>query len=317
MKQKIFIIFLLLFLQVINTFGLPTYNSTTRSKSMGNAFTSVSKDIEAIYYNPAGIGNVAGLEIFGGYTSLYPGVISSSILNTAISFPIWVIDDKTVISVVGLSFTGFYLKDLGEDEEMLGTITFNAGKLKFIRQFGFKDILLGIQFGIRSLQYKIDDYVINDIFENKKGKTIYPINAGLISDLIIPGLKIGFVVKNILMQDFTIISTSDKQLPYMSLGLSYNLNLKMINILTSIDGVYDNNKQYINSGIEFAFNKVIFLQSGVSFGLNKSFVYTFGTGIKLNINDYKFILETGGEIVPQLLDISGIQTYNISIKITL
>ena len=54
------------------TFELENGGSRARSVSLGGAFSTVADDVDALWYNPAGLSQISSMEAFTSYFYLYP-----------------------------------------------------------------------------------------------------------------------------------------------------------------------------------------------------------------------------------------------------
>jgi len=309
--KKIFLLFLVL---------LQTIIFSSNAKSMGNAFTGISGDISGINYNPASIGNIFGLSFLGEYRNVFPVLGSVTELNMAISHPLIIFDNRLVMSVVGLSYSGLSLKDMYEDETITGTVTYNFGQYRFVRKLGIQDFLFGMQFGIRSFQYIYNDLSVNPILENNNKKSVYILNAGMLLKGFLKGLQFGISGKNLLTPNLTLENIQDENSKSTyTIGVSYLLDvLKPISMLFDIDGGMKGDDWFLNSGIEIGLNDLIFIDIGNSITSTGSFNISSGIGYIIDRNNLNMRFNMGATFVPLLVDTgSSFQNISFSVKIFL
>lgn len=193
--KKLFIIITLLPTFLLSNFiGM---NSGARSLAMGNAYTALSDESIAIFYNPAGLARINQLNFKASRQNLF-GIsdLQSDMISIAVPTPIL----RTGLAIQKISLVDAYSEQI--------VYVSSAGIIKPNQ--------IPIRFGL-SLKYesaKVEGY---DGANNPKE---FDLDVGLIAD-INENLFFGYAAKNILEPEFKFISDGDKLNIKQSLGLCY------------------------------------------------------------------------------------------------
>ena len=193
--SKLFIIITLL-----STFLFPNFigmNNGSLSLAMGNAYTALSDESIAIFYNPAGLARINQLNFKASRQNLF-GIsdLQSDMISIAIPTPVL----RTGLAIQKISLVDAYSEQI--------IYVSSAGIVKLNQ--------IPIRFGL-SLKYesaKVEGY---DGVNNPKE---FDLDMGVIVDFN-ENLFFGYSIKNILEPKFKFISDEDKLNTQQSIGLCY------------------------------------------------------------------------------------------------
>ncbi|MDI6791477.1 MAG: PorV/PorQ family protein [bacterium] len=235
------------------------FDVAARAAGMGGAFAGVADDASALYYNPAGLGDLIDREALVSYVSLYselPDPVSLYYLSYVHPTP-WAsfggsltylgsgdipgYDDKG-IPIQGTTFT---IRDLA--------LSFGLGKRVW------EDLALGA--GLKIISSRIEDASSN---------IGIALDLGAIYEIPIPGLLLGAAIKN-LGTSLKYDDGKSNDLPLMlKTGLSYSIvKTKEQEFRAAIDGNIPKAKDgstYVSAGLEYWYQRAF----GVRIGYNGS-----------------------------------------------
>jgi long-subunit fatty acid transport protein len=112
-----------------------------RPSGMGEAFSAVADDVNAVYYNPAGLGALKNVQVSGSHTALYQGV---SYEYAALSVPLlsWTKDQRPKnaygtlgVSIYNLSVRGIERRGTTETDSPIET--FGASDFAYALSYGY------------------------------------------------------------------------------------------------------------------------------------------------------------------------------------
>lgn len=272
-------------------------NVGPRAIGMGGAFTAVADDITSVYWNPGGTANISSNEAYFNHTTLYADLnydfaaIASNIsgFGTVGAFvSVLSTDDMPVRTVeqpegtgeffsygaivVGLNYSRFLTENF--------SIGFNA---KYINESIWHMSATGFAVDIGTL-YKIP--VLNELRIaaniSNFGTKMQMAGRDATQNLTAGAGGGNFVNSNLEMDKF--------DLPLIfRFGISTDLIKDNISRLTmDIDAIHPNDHtEYINSGVEYAWNDLIFLRAGYNslFERDTEKGLTLGFGINYRIVD--------------------------------
>ncbi len=256
------------------------FSPGVRPAALGGAFTAISDDANAVFYNPAGLYRVEKNEFLASYGRLYFGLDDDSNIGTSL---ISYINPFGKYGTAGLGIYSLSLSDL-YSEKMLSF------------SYGFRVVpKLGVGLTMKSLSHKYgsDDYTENAIDDsgNSLGEAD-PVfkdatsKSKLSSDFGIfyrPDSKynLGFVMQNINSPDIGLNETDKVEKTYRT-GFAYTPKAANMSIeILSKSGDTD-----ITSGFEKYFSQKTFaLRGSLTFGSNDLRRLTLGLGI--NQKNYK------------------------------
>lgn len=274
----LFSIFYSLFSVVYGAFD--EFSPGVRPAALGGAFTAISDDANAVFYNPAGLYRVEKNEFLASYGRLYFGLDDdSNIANSVISYVNPLGKYGTAgLGIYSLSLSGLY------SEKM---ISFSYG-FRVVPKLGF-----GLTMKSLSHKYGSDEYTENAIDNSGSSlNTPDPVfsqgtsKSKLSSDFGIfyrPDSKynIGFSMQNVNSPDIGLEETDKVEKTYRT-GFAYTP--KAANM--SIEILSKSGDTNITSGFEKYFSEKTFaLRGSLTFGSRDLRRLTLGLG--LNQSNYK------------------------------
>jgi len=124
---------------------------SARPAGMGEAFAGVADDVDAVYYNPAGLADLKKVEVTGSHTSLFQDL---NYEYAAVSVPLlsWVKtqDAKNKYGVLGVSIYNLSVSNLerrGLTETDTPTDTFGSSDLAYALSYGYTLADTGLSLG--------------------------------------------------------------------------------------------------------------------------------------------------------------------------
>ncbi|MBI5574681.1 MAG: tetratricopeptide repeat protein [Elusimicrobia bacterium] len=256
------------------------FSPGVRPASLGGAFTAISDDANAVFYNPAGLYRVEKNEFLASYGRLYFGLDDDSNIGTSL---ISYINPFGKYGTAGLGIYSLSLSGLYSEK----MISFSYG-FRVVPKLGF-----GLTMKSLSHKYGSDEYTVNAI--NESGDPSFepdPVfkdatsKSKLSSDVGIfyrPDAKynLGFTMQNINSPDIGLKETDKVEKTYMT-GFAYTP--KTANM--SIEILSKSGDTNIISGFEKYFSQRVFaLRGSLTFGSSDLRRLTLGFGI--NQKNYK------------------------------
>jgi len=243
-----------------------------RSIGMGGAYTALSNDISAVYWNPAGLGLMRSTEASFNHVDWIADVKYD---NAAV---VIVIDG---VGSLGLSFTSM---NVGEMEVTTTNLPEGTGE-----RFSAGGTLMGISYSknltdIFSIGFNVK--YIREYVYNESAQTIALDFGTMYVAPVLNGLRLGASVSNFGSKMrlegrdiLTLIKTGagdqnlinaqyelgSYELPLMfRVGIATDVLQETNNRFTiAIDAVHPNdNTEYINSGVEYSWADIVFLRGG-------------------------------------------------------
>ena len=273
------------------------FNVGPRAIGMGGAFTAVSDDISALYWNPGGTANIVSSEAFFNHTALY-----ADIRHDFAAF---------ATNLSGLGTVGVFASVLSMDEMAVRTIENPEGTGEF---FDYNTLILGINFS----RFLTENFAIG--FNAKYiSENLWHMNAtGLAVDIgtlykipVLNELRIAASISNfgtkmqLSGRDVTGIFPSgsggsnfinsnielDKfDLPLLfRFGISTDVVKDTESRLTiAVDAIHPNDHtEYLNTGLEYAWNEIVHLRAGYNslFEKDSEKGLTLGFGLYYRVID--------------------------------
>ena len=246
-----------------------------RIPGLGNAGTSIAGMAESLFYNPAGLVYLENIEINGNYSKWFEKMNYSS---AAVGVPV------KNIGTFGAGFIGLFYGDIPIVVQDSGGDLSNTGD-----NTSANDIAVYLSYGKKinnSLSAGVNMKLINQTLEEETATTI-SFDIGGMKKLLEEKLCIGLVIQNIGTKAKFMEKAYNLPLIIKS-GVSYEIfELKKYEGLIAIDilkPMDDNFK--INIGIEYAFNKMVYIRGGYQIGNDLSNL-TIGGGLNMPIrNNY-------------------------------
>ena len=251
-----------------------------RPIAMGNAFTAIADDVDAVYYNPAGLSRLGQMQLLSGYGRLYWGLTDGSDLgNGLIAYgqPLGKFG-SIAVSYLNSSLPDYYAEN---------TFTFGWGA-----HFGpllKMPLSLGLSAKLLNKMYTANDYTENgvletgfltgqkdQVFKDGYGKTAFGIDFGLLYD-IGDEWSIGLALLNI-NQPHTDLQDTDTRLASLTrMGFSWHkpevaltgdLQMKAQDIALSFGGErwFFRQALGVRGGLCFGSRELANLAVGASYG---------------------------------------------------
>jgi hypothetical protein len=273
------------------------FNVGPRAIGMGGAFTAVSDDITALYWNPAGTANIVSNEAFFNHTALYADIRQDFAAYAT--------------NLSGVGTVGAFVSVLSMDEMAVRTIENPEGTGEF---FDYNTLVLGLNYSRFLTENFSIGFNVKYISEN-----LWHMNAtGLAIDIgtlykipVINELRIAASISNfgtkmqLSGRDATVIFPSgsggsnlinsnielDKfDLPLLfRFGLSADVIKEETSRLTAaVDAIHPNDHtEYLNTGLEYAWNEIIHIRAGYNsmFEKDSEKGLTLGFGLYYRIVD--------------------------------
>jgi len=255
---------------------------SARATAMGSAFTAVADDASSAYWNPAGLVSVDGTVVMLNHTE-WPADINLEYANY--TFSPGIVEGKMSLHARGLTM----------DPQVVRTIYRQQGTGE---QFDAGDM----SFGVSYARYFTDKFssgaTVSWMHMGLADKSVNSlvIDFGLLYRIGIRGMKLGMAVQNIGSEvDF---DERPSKLPTVfKVGLSVDTYRNGPHSLITV-GEFSHpsdNKEHQNVGVEYSYNKFVFLRSGYNLNYDSE-TFAAGAGVLLqtsqstSINaDYSFV----------------------------
>jgi len=247
-----------------------------RASGMGEAFTAVADDATSLYWNPAGLASVEGVEL---------NVTHSEWLMD-IRFEQVSVVNEMFGGAAGVSFTGVYYGSMdryGDYPSLVSDGTFAPYDLSVSAGYG-RDVLPNLAAGVSAkfIYEKID-------FESASG---WAVDAGLIHRSMIKGLTLAASMLNLGPQASFV---SEKFYPPFQLrgGAAYRYASEWLHggIILAADAVFPNDGDAkLHGGLEYRYRELVSVRGGYKTGY-----YTQGPTLGLGVTygslrfDYAFM----------------------------
>ncbi len=231
-----------------------------RAVALGNAYVAVADEANAIYWNPAGLGQLKSKEFTASYLS-YLESINYGFLG-------FVYPRKSGACAIGINYLNTSIERVRELDASLGQAvyqedgTYTAGALTLILSYGreiFSNLSLGLS--LKVINEKLDDSAAN----------AYALDLGGLWKL--SRMKIGFAVQNIGTK------LKDDPLP-INFRLGGTYSLLQDKLLTALALNYSLDKDFrAGIGLEYLLKQSFPLRLGYEYG-NDLAGLTCGLGFK-------------------------------------
>lgn len=249
---------------------------SARAVGMGEAFLAVSDDASAIYYNPAGLVQLSGLEVMASHID-YPADINYEFLGVA--YPrfggVWGLGLYMLNS--GDMSLNDYFHPLDEDPYSSGQ-TFTAKEYAVALSYG---VSLTDRFSV-GLSFKF----IDELYDEERA-TGWAADVGTLYNTGFRGFKIAMAISNF-GPDMKFI----QQAYPLPMSFKFGGSLDVINrgshkATFALEGSHPNdNLEKFNGGVEYWYNNLLALRVGKRFA-NDTGGFCAGAGLKLNLSQLK------------------------------
>lgn len=274
-----------------------------RASAMGNSFAAVANDGSALFWNPAGIGNIKNNEFHLTHVDY--------LLDIAFDFA------GLVVPVGKTTHLGFSAAALTMDDETQTSEADPEGELGV--KWGASSFALGITY-TRTISDRfsvgITGKYIQENLVNSSAKTL-AIDIGSLYDIGLSGLKIGMSMSNfggklklggrdLTQKEVDAFPTvggnpgqsADLQVTSWSLPLNFRVgaSLELFRrqssfLLLAVDFNHPTDAdERLNFGAEYTLNRRLFLRGGYKFNYEEE-SFTAGGGIDLPITNYNLLLD--------------------------
>lgn len=272
-------------------------NVGPRAIAMGGAFTAIADDITSVYWNPSGTANIQSNEAYFNHSKLY--------LDISNDFA------AIATNVGGFGTIGAFVSVLSVDEMLVRTIENPEGTGEY---FDYGSIVVGLNYS-RSLTENFSigfnaKYISESIWN--MSATGFAIDVGTLYKVqVLNELRIAATVSNFGTKMQMAGRDATQTIPSGAGGGNFvNSNLEMdkfdlpllfrfglsadvikeesSRLTAAIDAVHPNdNTEYINAGLEYAWNEVIHLRIGYNslFEEDSEKGLTLGFGLYYRIVD--------------------------------
>ena len=272
-------------------------NVGPRAIGMGGAFTSIADDITSVYWNPSGTANIQSNEVYFNHSNLYMDISNDF---AAIS-----------TNVSGFGSIGAFVSVLSADEMLVRTVEQPEGTGEF---FDYGSIVVGLNYSrflTENFSIGFNAKYINESIWNMSA-TGFAIDVGTLYKIpVLNELRIAASVSNfgtkmqLAGRDVTEIVpagagggnfvNSNLELDKFDLPLLFRFGISAdvikegtSRLTAAVDAIHPNDHtEYINSGLEYAWNEIIFIRAGYNslFEKDSEKGLTFGFGLNYRIVD--------------------------------
>lgn len=293
--KKFFIMSLLIMLTMIlsaenenagtSGFTFLKVNYSARSAAMGNAYTGLSNDADAVFFNPAGLVQVRSPQASLTYMNYIDGV------NCGSAVYVLPYNEKT-------SF-GVFAKGLSATEER--TIANEMGQFEGIDgTFGMSDVVFGIsaaRYLLDMLDVGLNVKYIQESLDDKSASAI-AIDAGIIHQSTNENLKVGISFRNFGKQLSYYTDNEYEEIMPMTLTVGFNYHPKE-KLYATVD-VYKplDNDIFGRIGLEYKVHKLLDLRAGYktnasdwATGGDNDFLSGISAGAGFNLQQYNLLLD--------------------------
>jgi len=273
------------------------FNVGPRAIGMGGAFTAISDDITAMHWNPSGTANINSNEAFFNHTSLYADVRYDYAAFAS--------------NLQGVGTLGLFVSVLSMDEMEVRTIENPEGTGEF---FDYNTLVLGLNYSRFLTENFSIGFNVKYISEN-----LWHMNAsGIAVDIgtlykipVLNELRIAASISNfgtkmqLAGRDATVIYESGSggnnlnntniELDKFDLPLLFRFGISAdvikadeSRLTAAVDAVHPNDHtEYINTGLEYAWNEIIHLRAGYNslFEKDSEKGLTLGFGLSYRVVD--------------------------------
>jgi hypothetical protein len=254
----------------VGTYALPflKIGVSARAAAMGGAFTALSNDATATYWNPAGLTDLTRTDVSLSYT-WWPADIALNYAAGAFTLPF-------VPGTFGVS-----ARALTMDPQKVRTIylpegtgqTFDAGDMSF---------------GMSYAKFFTDKFssgaTVHFIHSGLAEKSIntFAFDFGLIYRIGLWGMRLGMLIQS-LGAEVNFDDRSSKLPTQFKVSMAATPYAQGVNSLQSVFEFAhpSDNKETINVGAEYGFNQFFFLRGGYNFGADSEGLGA-GTGLRID-----------------------------------
>jgi len=260
-------------------------NYSARAAAMGNAYTGLSNDADAVFFNPAGLVQVTSAQASLTYMNYIDGV------NCGSASYVYPYNNKT-------SFA-FFAKGLSATEDR--TLANEMGQFEGIDgTFGMSNIVLGIsaaRYLLNMLDLGINIKYIQESLDDKSASAI-AIDAGLMHQSTNENLKVGISFRNLGKQLTYYTNDEYEEIMPMTLTIGFNYHPKE-KLYATLD-VYKplDNDIFGRIGLEYKIHPLFDLRAGYktnasdwATGGDYDFISGISAGAGFDLQKYSLLLD--------------------------
>lgn len=232
MKNKILLISLCLLFTTSSYAGFMDLGAGGRPLGMGHAFVGLADDINAIYYNPAGLINIKKMEFTFMYAPLFVGLTDGSNISDYYGAYVQKMD---VNSAFGAGWLGRYLVSPGYNNEMGMLYQENMFYGSYARRL-MEKLTVGVSLKIPFRQYGEDQYTKNgvdnsgnptrpkdSVFNGGYGKAGMSLDLGLLYALS-EKISVGVMIQDVFSTNLALgVNASDNIPINIKAGVGYKI----------------------------------------------------------------------------------------------
>ncbi|HEX9251804.1 MAG TPA: PorV/PorQ family protein [Ignavibacteriaceae bacterium] len=272
-------------------------NVGPRAIGMGGAFTSIADDITSVYWNPSGTANIQSNEVYFNHSNLYLDISNDF---AAIS-----------TNVSGFGSIGAFVSVLSVDEMLVRTVEQPEGTGEY---FDYGSIVVGLNYArflTENFSIGFNAKYISESIWNMSA-TGFALDVGTLYKIpVLNELRIAASVSNfgtkmqLAGRDVTELVpagagggnyiNSNLELGKFDLPLLFRFGISAdvvkegtSRLTVAVDAIHPNDHtEYINSGLEYAWNEIIHIRAGYNslFEKDSEKGLTFGFGLNYRIVD--------------------------------
>lgn len=280
-----------------------------RPLGMGGAFTAVADDANAAGYNPAGLVSARGLELLAMYGKLYSGLTDGSNLYSGTVAAVYPVAGYGTVGAGwnGLGLTGMYQEN---DFRLSYGNYIPKAWAEAAGVPALSKLAVGVNADILQVGLEENDFTRTDPAVGRYSQVGFSLDAGFLYE-ILPGLKAGLAVRNILEPDLTLTRDDVNRLPLeTALGAAY-VWPELDRLLSTLEASYQRDEYRLRLGLEKWFlQNTLGARTGLGFGQGAGsrdygeFAAGLSYGLKTPMNyltlDYAFIYPINGGIMGTL-----------------
>jgi len=272
-------------------------NVGPRAIGMGGAYTSIADDITSVYWNPSGTANIQSNEVYFNHSNLYLDISNDF---AAIS-----------TNVSGFGSIGAFVSVLSVDEMLVRTVEQPGGTGEY---FDYGSIVVGLNYArflTENFSIGFNAKYISESIWNMSA-TGFALDVGTLYKIpVLNELRIAASVSNfgtkmqLAGRDVTVLLpegagggnfvNSNLELDKFDLPLLFRFGISAdvikegtSRLTAAVDAIHPNDDtEYINSGLEYAWNEIICIRAGYNslFEKDSEKGFTFGFGLNYRIVD--------------------------------
>ncbi|OGS36254.1 MAG: hypothetical protein A2293_11990 [Elusimicrobia bacterium RIFOXYB2_FULL_49_7] len=244
-----------------------------RPQSLGGAFAGLADSPDAMYFNPAGIGQLKRMEVQGGYSRLYTGLDDNS--NISDSNLLFVLPVSAIIKGSGDNVDNNGVLGFGLDVFGLSNYyTESSAGIYYSKNLNRKT-LAGVGIKYLTVSYGSDEYTpLNPVFALGTSKSEISFDAGV---MVKPAesLSLGLSIRDIASPSLG-IKYEDRIPRNIILGAAYHQ--PGWNIVGDLAMDSNNNMKFVTGAEKWFMSDTLAVRLGVGIGSRKYSRFTTGLG---------------------------------------